>query len=513
MNKIRKSFPGVLALDDVNFTLNRGEIHCLMGENGAGKSTLIKVLTGVYRRDGGEVLFEGRSLDLRSPHEAPRQGISTVYQEVNLIPGLSVAENIYLGRQPMKAGGIDWKTLREGARKALARLDISIDVDIPLGECSIALQQMTAIARALDIDARILVLDEPTSSLDSRECENLFAVLRRLREEGLGIVFITHFLDQVYAVSDRITVLRNGSFVGTWNAEDLPKIELVARMIGRTVDPADRSKLMAAPLTQRKVSLPDSAEGSAPETAGERAHQVHLEGLGRKGTLHPVDLDLASGEVLGLAGLLGSGRTELARLLFGLDRSDTGSVTVDGKTVRLDDPHDAIRSGFAFCPEDRKVEGIFDQLSLRDNIALALQAKRGIFRPLSRRNRESMADKYIDMLGIKTPSRMQIIKHLSGGNQQKAILARWMVSDPRFLILDEPTRGIDVNAKEEIQRLIRELKNAGLGVLFISSELSEVVRSSDRIAVLRDRKKVAELASGDIDESRVVSLMAEGANP
>ena len=491
MHRVSKAFPGVRALTGVDFTLNRGEIHALMGENGAGKSTLIKTLTGVYRRDEGDILLEGRSIDFRAPYEAPPQGISTVYQEVNLIPTLSVAENLFLGRQPTALGRIDWKTLRQRALAALERLGLKLNVDLPLSAYSIAIQQMVAIARAVDIDAKVLVLDEPTSSLDLNESERLFAVMRRLKAEGMGILFVTHFLDQVYQITDRITVLRNGSLVGTWNTPELPRVELVSKMMGKELQ-----------------ALGDRVE---PESAVVRKKTLlRTWGLGRKGALQPLDLELKEGEVLGLAGLLGSGRTETAETLYGIAPADLGHVELDGGRRVVKSPRESLKLGFGFCPEDRKVSGIFDELSVRENIVLALQAKTGVARRLGKKTQAELAERFIQALGIVTPHDQQKVKFLSGGNQQKVILARWLAARPRLLILDEPTRGIDVGARTEIQRTILRLASEGMSILFISAELSEVVRCCTRVAVLRDRHKLGELHGAEISESALMATIAEG---
>jgi len=489
---LSKTFPGVKALSEVDFVLRRGEIHGLMGENGAGKSTVIKVLTGLYRRDAGEILYEGKPFELSSPIEAPKHGISTVYQEINLIPALSVAENIYLGRQPMRFGRLDWKTINAGARAALKKLDVEIDVTQPVSSYSVAIQQLVAIARALDISAKVLILDEPTSSLDTPEVEQLFSVIRKLKDEGMAILFVTHFIDQVYQISDRITVLRNGELVGEYQTAELPRVELVARMLGRQLAEFE---------TEEKKAV----------TNGEQAeHKVFFQvrGIERKGVISAFDLDIREGEVLGLAGLLGSGRTEMARLLFGIDKAHAGKAELDGAEVAISSPRKAIAQQFGYCPEDRKEEGIIPDLTVRENIILALQASRGAFNILSKKQQVEIADKYIEALEIKTPSADQLAKNLSGGNQQKVIVARWLASNPRFLILDEPTRGIDVGTKAEIQRLIIDLSHEGMAILFISSELEEVVRCSDRVVVLRDRKKLAELVGEQIEEDQIMHTIA-----
>jgi simple sugar transport system ATP-binding protein len=493
MRRIEKSFPGVRALQGVDFTVRAGEVHALMGENGAGKSTLIKVLTGVYPRDKGTVTFEAKPIRPGAPVEAEALGISTVYQEVNLIPHLSVAENIVLGRQPKQWGFLSWGAIRRRAVAALERLDLRFDVGRELASCSVAIQQMTAIARALDIQARLLVLDEPTASLDEKEVGDLFRVMRNLRAEGLGIVFVTHFLDQVYEISDRITVLRNGALVGEFEADKLPRLALIGRMLGK--EPSEVEML-------ESVSHKDSGAGSLKVVLDAR-------GLGRRGSVAPLDIQLRAGEVLGLAGLLGSGRTETARLLFGIDRADSGRVTMeDGRRVSMTNTRVAIRNGIGFCSEDRKSEGIIPDLSVRENIVLALQAGRGALRQLRRKEQEKIAEHYIRALGIRTPTAEAPIKTLSGGNQQKVLLARWMAMQPKLIILDEPTRGIDVGAKAEIETLVADLRAQGVAVLFISSELEEVVRDCQRVIVLRDRKKLGELEGAAIDEQNIMAMIA-----
>lgn len=491
MRGIKKIYPGVRALDGVDFTVRRGEIHALLGENGAGKSTLIKVMTGATGRDGGEVLFDGQSIHPRSTKDAQDAGISTVYQEINLVPTLSVAENLFLGREPRTFGAIRWRKIKKLAQAALDRLNISVDVNRDLGEYSIAIQQMVAIARAVDISAKLLILDEPTSSLDSGEVEQLFGLMRRLKGEGLGVVFVTHFLDQVYAVTDRITVLRNGRLVGEYETASLSRMDLVGKMMGK--------------------ELAELEYGRATETSDATAQKkplVEARGLTRTGAIHPVNFEIREGEVVGLAGLLGSGRTEIARLLFGVDKPTSGAVVVEGNDVWLKGPRDAIKLGFGFIPEDRKVQGIIPDLSIRENIILAMQASKGWIRAYPKKFQEALADQYIRALNIVTPHAEQAIKNLSGGNQQKVILARWLASQPKLLILDEPTRGIDVGAKAEIQKLVLSLCREGMAILFISSELEEVARVSDRVVVLRDRKKVGELAGAAIGEHAIMTTIA-----
>lgn len=508
---IGKTFPGVTALDGVDFTVRAGEIHALLGENGAGKSTLIKVLTGVHPADTGDIRLAGDLIRPGSPKEAESCGISTVYQEVNLVPSLSVAENLCLGRQPGRFGFINWAAQRRHARVALARLGLELDVDAELGSLSVALQQMVAIARALDLKARLLILDEPTASLDEQEVADLFAIMRRLRGEGLGIVFVTHFLDQVYAVCDRITVLRNGTLVGEFTTTELPRLALVGKMLGREV-----SEWHGRPA--RDASGPTDGGPGAPSDHGRDARAtptpttavLSARGLARRGALHPLDLEIRAGETLGLAGLLGSGRTETARLLFGIDRRDGGDLTRDGKPVRLQSPREAIAAGLAFCSEDRKHEGILPNLSVRENLIVALQARQGAARPLSRAEQDNLCDHYIRALHIKTASAETPVKNLSGGNQQKVLLARWLATRPALIILDEPTRGIDIGAKAEIEALVAQLRADGVAVLFISSELDEIVRNSTRVVVLRERRRAAEFVAADISAPRLMQAMAGG---
>ncbi|QBR02613.1 sugar ABC transporter ATP-binding protein [Paraburkholderia pallida] len=500
---LTRTFPGVRALDGVDFRLFPGEIHTLMGQNGAGKSTLINVLTGVHEPEAGEIRLAGQPVRFATPQEAEAAGIQTLYQEVNLCPNLSVAENIFAGRQPRKRGLIDWKTIHRRAAEALAGLNLSLDVTQSLDTYPIAMQQMVAIARAVSVDARILILDEPTSSLDEGEVARLFGVLRKLKASGIAILFVTHFLEQTYAISDRITVMRNGEREGEYLAADLPVQTLVARMVG--VSHADE-RLTHGDAPPREPGTPEAHAQDAAARTGEP--YLAAEGIARRGVLNALDLEVRPGQILGLAGLLGSGRTETARLLFGAERADAGAVRIHGKTVKLASPRDAVRHGMAYCPEDRKKEGIVADLSIRENIVLALQARRGWWRMIGRARQRELANAYIAQLGIKARDAEQPIGLLSGGNQQKVLLARWLATEPRLLILDEPTRGIDVAAKFEIMDRVRALCAKGLGILFISSEISEVVRVSDRIAVLRDRRKVAELSGEARSEREVYGLIA-----
>ncbi|UNK40289.1 sugar ABC transporter ATP-binding protein (plasmid) [Shinella sp. H4-D48] len=486
---IDKIFPGARALNGVDFSLARGEVHALLGENGAGKSTLIKCLTGAYRRDGGRILLDGTEVDPHNTLEAQKLGIGTVYQEVNLLANLTVAENLFLGRQPRRFGLVDARAMNKQARALLSQYDLDIDVTAELSSFSVAVQQVIAIARAVDLSGKVLILDEPTASLDTHEVAMLFRIVRRLKDRGLGIIFITHFLEQVYDISDRITVLRNGQLVGTRDTAALPRRELIAMMLGREL--------------VHEVSEAKQSEAKAPGAA-----RFRFRGFGRKGHIQPFDLDVASGEVVGIAGLLGSGRTETAEILFGAERADSGTAEVDGRPLDLSSPRAAIREKFGFCPEDRKVDGIVGDLSVRENIVLALQARRGWARPISRSEQDRLADHYIKALDIRTSDREKPIRLLSGGNQQKAILARWLATNPEFLILDEPTRGIDVGAHAEIIRLIETLCEKGMSLIVISSELEELVAYSSRVLVLRDRAHVAELTGEEVTTNAIVEAIA-----
>ncbi|MFC0542821.1 sugar ABC transporter ATP-binding protein [Kutzneria chonburiensis] len=493
MTGISKRFPGVTALDGVDFRLFPGEVHALMGENGAGKSTLIKVLTGVEGVDAGAIELSGSPVAFGGPDQAQRAGVSTVYQEVNLCPNLSVAENIFIGREPRRFGRIQWSRMRKRAEELLARLDLRVDVSAELGTQSIAVQQMVAIARALDVQARVLVLDEPTSSLDAKEVEQLMTVLRALRADGMAILFVSHFIDQVFAIADRMTVLRNGKLVGEYLTAEMTPVELVRKMIGKEL----------AALDELEVSERSRPDADPPVL-------VSADGLGRNGAIEPFALTVKRGEVVGLAGLLGSGRTELARLLFGADHADAGTVDIDGQRVHLRSPRVAMKHRIAFCSENRKTEGLIAELTIRENIALAVQASRGWLRPIPRRRQLELAARYIEALDIRPADPEAVVGTLSGGNQQKVLLARWLATEPRLLILDEPTRGIDIGAKAEIQRLVASLSEDGMAVLFVSAELEEVLRLSHHVAVLRDRRVVAQLANEGLTPEEIMSTIADG---
>jgi len=496
MRKIYKSFPGVRALQGVDFTLREGEIHALMGENGAGKSTLIKVLTGVYTKDEGDIFIKGtdQAVSIHSPQDAQRIGISTVYQEITLCPNLSVAENMYIGRD--KGVMQNWKKMNRDADKILLSLGIPAKATQQLASCSLAVQQMVAIARAVDMECKVLILDEPTSSLDEQEVQKLFGLMRDLKKKGVGIIFVTHFLDQVYEVCDRITVLRDGQLVGEYEIKDLPRVKLVAKMLGKEMD--DMSDIKS---DQKPYERP---EGAKPVFEAEQ--------LVSDAGIRPFDFHIDKGEVNGFTGLLGSGRSECVRAIFGADRLLGGSVKKNGKEIKINKPIDAMRNGIAYLPEDRKDDGIIGDLSVRENIILALQVMKGFFKPFTRAEAEAFADEYIKALSIKTASSDTPIKSLSGGNQQKVILARWLLTHPDYLILDEPTRGIDVGTKTDIQKLVLKLASEGMSVTFISSETDEMLRTCSRLIVMRDRRVVGELKGEDLTQSKIMSTIAGGEN-
>ena len=492
MEHIDMFFPGVKALKNVSFNLRRGEIHSLMGENGAGKSTLVKVLTGVYQKTAGDVIYCGDHIEPKSPLESQKIGISTVYQEVNLCANLSVAENIYIGREPRtKFGAIDWRTMEQRSAKLLHEsLGIDIDVTKLLSFYPVAMQQMIAIARAIDTRCKILILDEPTSSLSERETEKLFEIMRNLRSTGISIIFISHFLEQIYTICDRITILRDGSYVGEYEVKKLPRIELISKMMGKEINEGE---------------IESNVDKSKPSDKC----FVETDKVTVPGKVKDLSFNIKQGEVIGLAGLLGSGRTEIADMLFGLTPKTSGTIKVDGMEVSFKCPMDAMKKRIAFCPEDRKISGIFADLTVRENIIMALVAKGGMFRHMPRSKQNELADYYIKLLRIKVSDREQRVGQLSGGNQQKVIIARWLATQPSLLILDEPTRGIDVGTKSEIEALSVSLaKEKGMSVVFISGEMGEMVRTCSRIIVIRDHVKLTELAEDEISETHIMQAIA-----
>jgi galactofuranose transport system ATP-binding protein len=495
MSGVSKSFPGVRAVIDAHLSVARAEVHALIGQNGAGKSTMIKILTGAYRRDQGTVSFDGQAVDFSSPQAAQAAGIATIYQEVNLVPLRSVAENIMLGREPKRWGLIDWNALNAQASAALERFGVRIDVTQPLGNMSIAVQQMTAIARAVNLNAKLVVMDEPTSSLDEGEVETLFGVIRQLKDSGVSVIFVSHKLDELYAVCDRVTIMRDGQTVFEGVIQGVTKLELVARMLGK-----DLSKVQQVGLT---------AFGDRRLIDRTQAPLLEAQHLRRGQRLRDSSLSVYPGETVGLAGLLGAGRTETARAIFAADSVDGGSIQLAGREVRWRSPREAINAGFGFCSEDRKVEGIIPDLSVRENLTLALLPRLARNGVVDRAKQLAVVERYIKALGIKTSGPDQPVRELSGGNQQKVLLARWLCMNPKLLILDEPTRGIDVGAKGEIQSLIGALAQDGLGVLMISSELEELSEGCDRVIVLRDGQSVATLEGDARSQEAMIAAMAD----
>ncbi|HEX2779654.1 MAG TPA: sugar ABC transporter ATP-binding protein, partial [Gemmatimonadaceae bacterium] len=492
MEGIVKRFAGVTALQNVALSLHPGEVHALVGENGAGKSTLIKIMTGAYRRDEGRMWLAGEEVDFRSPAEAQRAGVTAVHQEIHLLGYRSVAENIFLGREPRRFGLLDWRRMNDGAREVLQQIGLDVDPRAIVGTLSTARQQMVAIARGISLGAKVLVLDEPTSSLTAREVGVLYDLVRRLQSSGVAIVYISHRFDELYEICERVTVLRDGALVATRELAGLDRVDLVCMMLGKT-----REQLRGHTSAGRRSPAP----GDGPPI-------VRTEHLARRPRLHDVSLEVGSGEIVGLAGLLGSGRTETARTIFGADPVDAGSVHSGTRELRLRGPRDAMAARFAFLSEDRKADGIIPELSVRENLTLAALPQLTRFGVVDRAAQRRIVDGFIARLGIRASSADQKIRDLSGGNQQKVLLARWLCTKPALLILDEPTRGIDVGAKGEIQALVEELASDGLGVLMISSELEELVDASTRVVVLRDGRSVGELRGLEISAGAIVGMMA-----
>ena len=494
---VSKRFAGVLALDRVSVDLHPGQVHALVGENGAGKSTLIKVLTGAYQPDEGRILYGGSEVLFRRPLDAQVAGISTIYQEINLVPLLSVARNLFLGREPLtRLRLVDERRMDADAADVLRTFGIDVDVRKPLREVGLGVQQMVAIARAVTAEHRVVIMDEPTSSLEPREVERLIDVVLRLRADGIAVVYVTHRLDEVYRLCDVVTVMRDGRVVHTGSVRELSRLELVSKMLGRSVSEVARAR------TRFKQH--------EHETSGKPVLRVrHLE---RRTVLHDVSLDVRPGEVVGLAGLLGSGRSETVKSIAGVRSLDAGTVEVSGNALPHGSPRAAVAAGLVLIPEDRKVEGIVPNLSVRDNIVLAAlpaMARMGI---LSGHRQDTVVRRLMERLRIKASSPDQKVSELSGGNQQKVLLARALCTQPQALLLDDPTRGIDVGAKAEIQALIGELADGGMGIVLISSELEEVVEGADRIVVLRDGTVVGTLDGDDVDEDRVMDLIAQAAD-
>ncbi|MBS1708700.1 MAG: sugar ABC transporter ATP-binding protein [Armatimonadetes bacterium] len=485
-----KRFPGMVALDHVDFTLQPGEVHGLMGENGAGKSTLLKILTGAQLADEGSLELEGRSIRPGTPFEAAALGIRCVFQEVNLAPNLSVAENICLGASVSGGRTVKWKQMVDRAQSVLRPLGVDIDVRRPLSSHSLAVQQLVAIGRAVGETPKVLVLDEPTSSLDAAEVELVFAVIRRLKEQGIGIVFVSHFINQVYAICDRLTVLRNGQVVGTGSTDEINPQALVELMVGHKVESSGYSS--------ERPKLTDNPS------------VLSTDGLGKRGTVAGIEIQARKGEILGLTGLLGSGRSETLNLLFGVEKADQGSWTLQGKPVKKWNARKAIASGMGYCPEDRKTQAIIPGLSVRENIVLAMQARAKVWASLSMATQRRVAGEMVQALGIKTTDIDKPVQFLSGGNQQKCMLARWLVMKPEVLLLDEPTRGVDVGAKEEILKAIQVLCADGMALVVADSELQEIVQIAQRVVVMRDRKMAGRLEGEAVTQEAVMEIMASG---
>ena len=488
---LEKTFPGVRALKGVKLTVNKGEVHALMGENGAGKSTLIKVLTGIYQKNGGTIRFDGEEIDARTPMEANEKGISTIYQELNLVLFQTVYENLFLGREPRdKFGRVDRKTMIAEADRILKDLGIEVDVTAPLSKYPTAIQQMVAIARSVSINAKLVIMDEPTSSLDRQEVQVLFRIIRKLKSQGISVIFISHKLDEIFEICDRLTVFKDWEYVGDYNIKDLNQFKLISLMVGKDTVTLERKK-----------------EGYDFANA---TPIVNMKNIRQGMRLNGLDVEIRQGEVVGLAGLLGSGRTELAQVLFGTTMPDDGEVFWWGEPANIHSPSDAIKKGMGFCTEDRKVEGIVPHLSVKENMTIALLPKLNRFGFIKFKEQDEIVRHYIERLKIKTPTPEQQICNLSGGNQQKVLLARWMCMNPKLIILDEPTRGIDVGAKAEIEDLIQELSKSGISILMISSEIAELERNCDRIIVMREGKVKGELIDKDLHQDKIMEAIAKG---
>ena len=488
---LEKTFPGVRALKGVQLTVNKGEVHSLMGENGAGKSTLIKVLTGIYQKNGGTIMFDGKEIDCKTPIEANEVGISTIYQELNLVLFQTVYENLFLGREPMKKfGGVDRPKMIAESERILKDLGINIDVTKPLSNYSTAIQQMVAIARAVSQDAKLVIMDEPTSSLDKKEVAVLFRIIRQLKAKGISVIFISHKLDEIFEICDRLTVFKDGEYVGDYDIPDLDQFKLISLMVGKDMGTLERHK--------------SGYKFNDAETL------VEMKNIQQGMRLNGIGIDIKKGEILGLSGLLGSGRSELAQVLFGSTKPDSGEVFWWGEPANIKNPSDAIAKGMGFCTEDRKTEGIVPHLSVKENMTLAFLPQIQKFGFVDAKKQNEIAKTYIDRLKIKTPTPEQQICNLSGGNQQKVLLARWMCMNPKLIILDEPTRGIDVGAKAEIEVLIQELSDSGISVLMISSEIAELQRNCDRVIVMRDGRAVGQLIDQDITQDNIMEMIAKG---
>ncbi|MCC3372511.1 sugar ABC transporter ATP-binding protein [Cohnella sp. REN36] len=490
MSNISKTYPGVKALDQVQLAIKPGEVHALIGENGAGKSTLMKILVGVENPDeGAEIHFAGEKIRLSKPIEATLKGISMIYQDLSLFPNLSVAENICIGTESAAKGyaRVKWKPMKARAEKALAELGLKVDVSLPLEKLSIAKQQLVAIARSLVFDSKLIVMDEPTSSLSSGEVEQLYKIIEDLRNRGISIIYISHKLKELFAVADRFTVLRDGKFVGSYDKEDMDEDKLIALMVGREVDVINREE----------------------NAGGEEV--LRVEGLSKKGNFKDISFSLRAGEIVGITGLVGAGRTELAQALFGLNKPDSGQIYVAGKKVNIRTSSDAVKHKMAYIPESRQTQGLFLRQSITDNISVTVFGKMlNKFKLIDRSKEQKLASEYIQILDVRPPIAGMNAGQLSGGNQQKVVIAKWLSTEPRILIIDEPTNGIDIGAKTEIHKLLRRLTNKGIGIIVISSELPEVLAVSDRILVMRRGRISGEIAASEATQEMIMNLAVLG---
>ena len=490
---LEKEFPGVKALKGVQLTVNKGEVHALMGENGAGKSTLIKVLTGIYQKPKGTLIFDGKEIDCKTPIEANAVGISTIYQELNLSPFQTVYENLFLGREITGVGGkLDRKAMIAEAEKTLADLGLQVDVCAPLKTFPTAIQQMVAIARAVNTDCKMVIMDEPTSSLEPKEVEVLFRIIRQLKSRGIAVVFISHKLNEIFTICDRMTIFRDGTYVGDYDVASMDQFTLINLMVGKETKVADK--------VVRKYKYAD------------KAPLLEVKNIRQGLRLNGVSMNIKPGEVVGLSGLLGSGRTELCNVIFGVTQPDSGEIFWEGKPVKIANPAQAIAMGMGYCTEDRKTEGIVPHMSVKENMTIAMLPQIQHMGFVETKKQVEIVDSYIKKLAVKTPTREQMICNLSGGNQQKVLLGRWMCMNPKLMILDEPTRGIDIGAKLEIEQLIQELSSHGVAVLMISSEMSELERNCDRIFVMREGIEVGELIEENVDQKKIMEAIAKSAN-
>jgi ABC-type sugar transport system ATPase subunit len=486
MKNISKAFYGVQALNNVDFSVLRGETHILLGENGAGKSTLVKILSGAYHKDAGEIFFDGEPIEISTPLDAQRKGISIIYQEFNLIPGLSVAENIFLGREPVKGNRlINWRVLNENAKAILDKLHADVSPTALVATLSVAEQQFVEIAKALSFGAKLIIMDEPSATLTPAEIDRLFAVIRDLKRAGVSIIYISHHLDEIFEIGDRVTVLRDGELVATDDIKNVTKDMIIRWMVGR-----------------------DLTNTYPPRTTTPGEVVLEVQNLSRRGELHDISFHLRRGEILGIAGLVGSGRTELVRALYGADPIDSGEIKLHGRTLAIKTPKESIKNGIGFLPEDRKQEGLVLEQSVKNNVTLAnlvKVVKNGI---ISGSAEKAAVDEYVRNLGIRTVNQQVLIKNLSGGNQQKVVLAKWLFTDSDILIFDEPTRGIDVGAKYEIYQLMNRLTEQGKSVIMVSSELPEIIGMSDRVLVLHNGRITGEYTRDQFDQELIMKNAA-----